>query len=53
VPKVAQICEISRNFGCFLLGNKDSNPCLEDPDFSFSRKKGPKSRIFESQSLDP
>jgi hypothetical protein len=40
VPKVAQICEISGNFGCFLPGNKDSNPCLEDPDFLSPAKKG-------------
>jgi hypothetical protein len=40
VPKVAQICEISRNFGCFLPGNKDSDPCLEDPDFLSPAKKG-------------
>jgi hypothetical protein len=39
-PKVAQICEISGNFGCFLPGNKDSNPCLEDPDFLTPAKKG-------------
>jgi hypothetical protein len=26
VPKVAQICGILSNFGCFLPGNKDSNP---------------------------
>jgi hypothetical protein len=38
-PKVAQICEISGNFGCFLPGNKDSNPCLEDPDFLSPAKK--------------
>jgi hypothetical protein len=40
VPKVAQICEISGNFGCFLPGNKDSDPCLEDPDFLSPAKKG-------------
>jgi hypothetical protein len=40
VPKVAQICEISRNFGCFLPGNKDSDPSLEDPDFLSPAKKG-------------
>jgi hypothetical protein len=40
VPKVAQICEIPGNFGCFLPGNKDSNPCLEDPDFLSPAKKG-------------
>jgi hypothetical protein len=39
-PKVAQICEISRNFGCFLPGNKDSDPCLEHPDFLSPAKKG-------------
>jgi hypothetical protein len=39
VPKVAQICDISSNFGCFLPGNKDSNPCLEDPDFLSLAKK--------------
>jgi hypothetical protein len=33
VPKVAQICGILSNFGCLLPDNKDSNPCLEDPDF--------------------
>jgi hypothetical protein len=37
VPKVAQI---SRNSGCFLPGNKDSDPCLEDPDFLSPAKKG-------------
>jgi hypothetical protein len=40
VPKVAQICEISHNFGCFFPGNKDSDPCLEDPDFLSPAKKG-------------
>jgi hypothetical protein len=40
VPKVAQICEISGNFACFLPGHKDSNPCLEDPDFLSPAKKG-------------
>jgi hypothetical protein len=40
VPKVLQICEISGNFGCFLPGNKDSNPCLKDPDFLSPAKKG-------------
>jgi hypothetical protein len=40
VPKVAQICLILSNFGCFLPGNKDSNPCLEDPDFLSPAKKG-------------
>jgi hypothetical protein len=40
VQKVAQICEISDNFGCFLPGNKDWNPCLEDPDFLSLIKKG-------------
>jgi hypothetical protein len=40
VPKVAQICEIIGNFGYFLPGNKDSNPCLEDPDFLSPAKKG-------------
>jgi hypothetical protein len=39
VPKVAQICKISGNFGCFLPGNKDSNPCLKDPDFLSPVKK--------------
>jgi hypothetical protein len=40
VPKVAQICEIPGLFGCFLPGNKDSNPSLEDPDFLSPAKKG-------------
>jgi hypothetical protein len=40
VPKVAQIYEIPGNFGCFLPGNKDSNPCLKDPDFLSPAKKG-------------
>jgi hypothetical protein len=40
VPKVAQICGILSNFGCFLPGNKDSNPCLKDPDFPSPAKKG-------------
>jgi hypothetical protein len=40
VPKVAQICEIPGNFGCFLPGNKDSNPYLQDPDFLSPAKKG-------------
>jgi hypothetical protein len=40
VPKVAQIGEISGNFWCFLPGNKDSDPCLEDPDFFSPAKKG-------------
>jgi hypothetical protein len=40
VPKVAQICEILGNFGCLLPGNKDLNPCLEDPDFLSPAKKG-------------
>jgi hypothetical protein len=40
VPKVDKICEISGHFGCFLPGNKDSNPCLEDPDFLSLAKKG-------------
>jgi hypothetical protein len=35
---VAKISEISGNFRCFLPGNKDSNPCLEDPDFLFLAK---------------
>jgi hypothetical protein len=39
VPKVAQICGILSNFGCFLPGNKDSNPCLKDPDFLSPAKK--------------
>jgi hypothetical protein len=33
MPKVPQMCKISELFGCFLAGNKDSNLCLEDPDF--------------------
>jgi hypothetical protein len=40
MPKVAQMCKISEHFGCFLAGNKDSNPCLEDPDFLSLVKKG-------------
>jgi hypothetical protein len=40
VPKVAHICEISGSFGCFLPGNKDSDPCLEDTDFLSPAKKG-------------
>jgi hypothetical protein len=40
VAKVAQICEISGNFLCFLPGNKDSNPCLKDPDYLSPAKKG-------------
>jgi hypothetical protein len=40
VLKVAQIREISGNFGCFLPCNKDLNPCLEDPDFLSPAKKG-------------
>jgi hypothetical protein len=40
VPKVAQICEILGSFGCFLPGNKDSDPCLEDPVFLSLAKKG-------------
>jgi hypothetical protein len=39
VPKVAPICGILSNFGCFLPGNKDSNPCLEDPDYLSPAKK--------------
>jgi hypothetical protein len=42
VPRVAQIREISGNFGCFLPGNNYSNPCLEDPDFLSPAKKGQK-----------
>jgi hypothetical protein len=38
VPKVTQICKII--FGCFLPVNKDSNPCLEDPDFLSPAKNG-------------
>jgi hypothetical protein len=45
VPKVAQICEISGNFGCFLPGNKDSNPCLEDTDFLSPAKRAKESDL--------
>jgi hypothetical protein len=34
--------QFSGNFGCFVPGNKDSNPCLEDPDFLSPEKKGHK-----------
>jgi hypothetical protein len=50
VLKVAQICKII--FGFFLPFKKDSNPCLEDPDFLSPAKKRQKSQIFEYQSLD-
>jgi hypothetical protein len=36
-PKFAKFQAI---LGAFLSGNKDSNPCLEDPDFLSHAKKG-------------
>jgi hypothetical protein len=53
VPKVAQIFEISGDFGCFFSWQQRFESLPKRSGFSFSRKKGPKSRIFESQSLDP